>query len=179
MLSPANLRRCAVVTHRSRKRYSLAAIIGLSIAIAVVPASAQLVGGGPGSRLRQLRNRSANQNASIHYDPAVLAVGVPRTKVIAALGEPNATQGEGAAREDVYAFRPDGSKYVEPQIKGVTIAAAVFTAGMSLAVRKARTTIQEQQLTLYHVHYDAQDTVASVQAVPPRLGSATPALPAQ
>ncbi len=151
--------------------------MALLIAMAISPpASAQLLrGGGPGSRLRQLREEKSNGNASIHYDPAVLTQGTPRERVVAAFGEPNATQGQGASREDVYAFRPDGSKYVEPQIKAGTIAAAVFTGGMSLAVRKARTTIQENQLTLYHVHYDAQDKIASVKAVPPKIGSATPA----
>ncbi len=127
--------------------------------------------GGPGSRLKRLREGRSGESASVKYDPAVLSAGTPRERVLAAFGEPNAAQGQGAAREDVYAFRPDGSKWVEPQIKGTTIAAAVFTSGMSLAVRKARITIQENQLTLYHVHYDAQNRISSVEKVPPKIGS--------
>lgn len=128
-------------------------------------APAQLIGGGgPGWRLR--REKRSDKDTSIHHDAAVLTPGVSRQRVMAAFGEPNATQGKGAAREDVYAFSPDGSKFVDPQVSTGTIAAAVFTTGMSLTVRKARITIQENKLTLYHVHYDVQDRIKSVQAVP-------------
>jgi hypothetical protein len=36
--------------------------------------------------------------------------GGTRSDVVAKLGKPNASQGEGAAREDVRAFYPDGVK---------------------------------------------------------------------
>jgi hypothetical protein len=112
-----------------------------------------------------------NKDESIRYDPSVLATGVARSDVVAKLGKPNASQGEGVAREDVWAFFPDGSKFKDPEITGATIAAAVFTRGMSLAVRKARTTVAEHQLTLYRVHYDDQYRVKTVQVVPPTYNS--------
>ena len=127
-----------------------------------------------GSRLERLRDKMSDKNPSIQYDPSVLAIGTPRQQVVAAFGEPNATQGEGPNREDVYAFYPDGSKFVDPQVGAGTIAAAVFTAGMSLAVRQAKIMIQEKRITMYRVHYDSNGNIASVQVVPPEMGS-TPA----
>lgn len=138
-------------------------------------ASAQILGGGGlGSRLERMRDKMSDQNPSIQYNPSVLTVGTPRQQVIAAFGEPNATQGEGPNREDVYAFYPSGAKFVDPQVGAGTIAAAVFTAGMSLAVREAKIKIQEGRITLYRVHYDANDNISSVTVVPPEMGS-TPA----
>ena len=154
------------------------AVAALALLLNPTFASAQLLGGGPlGGRLERFKERMSNKDESIHYDPSVLAPGVARSDVIAKLGEPNATQGEGAAREDVWAFFPDGSKFKDPQMNGATIAAAVFTAGMSLAVRKARTTVAEHQLTLYRVHYDNQDRVKTVTVVPPSYGSEPPNSP--
>ncbi|MGO9454946.1 MAG: hypothetical protein ACLQDV_28455 [Candidatus Binataceae bacterium] len=138
-------------------------------------ASAQILGGGGlGSRLERLKDRMGDKNPSIQYNPSVLTVGTPRQQVIAAFGPPNATQGEETACEDVYAFYPDGSKFVDPSVTAGTIAAAVFTAGMSLAVRQAKITVQENRITLYRVHYDSQDLIKSVTVVPPELGG-TPA----
>lgn len=148
------------------------AVAVAAVLFASTLASAQLLRGGPiGGRLEQFKERMTNKDESIHYDPSVLATGAARSDVVARLGEPNASQGEGAAREDVWAFFPDGRKFKDPEITGATIAAAVFTGGMSLAMRKARTTVQEQQLTLYRVHYDDQDRITTVQAVPPTAGS--------
>ncbi len=155
------------------------AFTALVLAIGPSLASAQLLRGGPiGGRLEQFKERMTNEDESIHYDPAVLKVGAARSDVVAKLGEPNATQNEGGTREDVWAFYPDGAKFKDPEITGATIAAAVFTGGMSLAVRKARTTVQEQQLTLYRVQYDAQDRIKTVQTIPPRMGSEPAASPA-
>jgi hypothetical protein len=137
-------------------------------------ALAQLLGGRLGSRVENLREKMSNKNTSIHYDPSVLAVGNSREQVLAAFGEPNATQGEAQTREDVYAFYPDGSKFVDPQVGAGTIAAAVFTAGMSLAVRQAKIMVKEHQITLYRVHYDSQGLIKSVKVVPPEIGG-TPA----
>jgi hypothetical protein len=157
------------------------AVAALALLSSPAVSSAQLLRGGPiGGRLEQFKERMTNKDESIHYDPTVLTAGVARSDAVAKLGEPNATQTQGGAREDVWAFYPDGAKFKDPEITGATIAAAVFTGGMSLAVRKARTTVQEQQLTLYRVRYDAQDRVSTVQTVPPTLGSepaASPALP--
>ncbi len=158
---------------RSPGGYACLVVMALAMLMAspsLAPAHL-LGGGGLGSRLSRLRPGTNGDKTPIHYDPAVLTPGVSRQRVLAAFGEPNATQGEGATREDVYAFKPDGSKFVDPHVTGATIAAAVFTAGMSLAVRKARIMIQESKLTLYHVHYDAQDKLKSVQVVPPKSDS--------
>lgn len=133
--------------------------------------SAQLLGGRIGSRLEQMRDRMSDKDSSIQYNPAILQPGTPRQQVVAAFGLPNASQGEGPAREDVYAFYPDGSKFVDPSVSAGTIAAAVFTAGMSLAVRQAKIAIKEHQITLYRVHYGSQDMVKSVTVVPPNMGS--------
>jgi hypothetical protein len=157
------------------KLKSLAVVAATLAAMIASPAYAQLLGGGGlGSRLERMRNKMTDKNPSIQYDASVLQVGNSRQQVIAAFGEPNATQGEGTSREDVYAFYPDGSKFVDPEISAGTIAAAVFTAGMSLAVRQAKIMIQEQRITLYHVHYDSNDNIQSVRVVPPEIGS-TPA----
>jgi len=148
------------------------AIVGVILLLALSsPASAQLFGGGGiGSRLEGLREKMSLKNSSVHYDPSVLTVGTPRQQVVAAFGEPNATQGEGPTREDVYAFYPDGSKFVDPQVGAGTIAAAVFTAGISLAVRQAKIMVKEHQITLYRIHYDSNDNIQSVQVVPPEIG---------
>jgi hypothetical protein len=42
------------------------------------------------------------------------------------------------ARSDVYAFNPDGSKFVNPTVRPRNLALAFFTAGISVAVRHAR-----------------------------------------
>jgi hypothetical protein len=148
------------------------AFAALAVLLSPTFASAQLLRGGPiGGRLERFKDRMSSEDKSIHYDPWVLAVGIARSDVVAKLGEPNASQGEGAAQEDVWAFFPDGSKFKDPEISGATIAAAIFTAGMSLAVRKARETVAEQQLTLYRVHYDDQGRIETVQVTPPTHGS--------
>jgi hypothetical protein len=152
-------------------------MLSFAILIAAPPrASAQLIGG-RAARLSRLPEHRGNKDSSIHYDPALMAPGTPRDRVNAAFGTPNATQGEGAAREDVYAFHPDGAKFVEAQMNAGTIAAAVFTGGMSLAVRRARTAVQENQLTLYRVHYDATDKIKSVDVIPPGSARSDPSPP--
>ena len=153
-----------------RKNVVIGLLIVAPLAIAAI-ARAQLLGGRIGSRLEGMRDRMSDKDSSIQYNPAVLQPGTPRQQVIAAFGPPNASQGQGTAREDVYAFYPDGSKFVDPSVSAGTIAAAVFTAGISLAVRQAKITIKEHQITLYRVHYDSQDLVKTVKVVPPDMGS--------
>jgi outer membrane protein assembly factor BamE (lipoprotein component of BamABCDE complex) len=130
-----------------------------------------LGGGGLGSRLQTLRNRMTDKDPSIQYNPSVLRPGTSRSQVLDLMGEPNGTQTVNGVQQDVYAFFPDGSKYVDPQITAGTIAAAVFTGGMSLAVKAAKNTIQQNQLTLYDVHYDANQDIQSVRVIPPNIGS--------
>lgn len=135
------------------------------------PMGGGLFGGRIGSRLQHMRNRMSNKDPSIQYDPSVFRTGTPRSQVMNLMGEPNGTQMVGGVEEDVYAFFPDGSKYVDPQVTAGTIAAAVFTAGMSLAVKAARNTIQQNQLTLYDVRYDSNQNIQSVRVIPPKIGS--------
>jgi hypothetical protein len=130
-----------------------------------------LLGGRIRGRLENLREHMTDKNPNIRYDPAVLAPGTPRSQVVAAFGQPNGTQNVDGAQEDVYAFFPDGAKYVDPQVTAGTIAAAVFTGGMSLAVKAAKTTIQRNQLTLYDVRYDANQNIERVKTIPPTMGS--------
>ena|SRR5579863_2933125 len=100
------------------------ALAGLALALTVGNPRAQegpmlgggLFGGGIGSRLQTLRNRMTNKDPSIQYNPSVLRPGTPRSQVVYLLGEPNGTQMQNSMQEDVYAFFPDGSTYVDPQI---------------------------------------------------------------
>ena len=130
-----------------------------------------LIGGGVGSTLQNLRNRVTNRDPSVQYNPSVLRPGTPRNQVLYLMGQPNGTQYQNGVQQDVYAFYPDGTKYVDPQINAGTIAAAVFTGGMSLAVKAGRTVIQQNQLTLYLVSYDANGYIQNVQVIPPNIGS--------
>jgi hypothetical protein len=135
------------------------------------PLGGGLLGGGVRNRLENMREHMTDKNPNIRYNPSVLTPGTPRSQVVAAFGQPNGTQNVNGVEEDVYAFFPDGSKYVDPQITAGTIAAAVFTSGMSLAVKAAKNTVQQNQLTLYDVRYDANQNVQSVKVIPPNIGS--------
>lgn len=116
------------------------------------------------------------KNESIHFNPQVLRAGTPRQQVIDAFGDPNASQTNASGlAEDVYAFNPDGSKFVNPQTQARNIAAAVFTAGTSVAIRQARIKMTEDKLTLYHVTYGLDDTIQHVSVE--RLSGAPATLP--
>ncbi|MGA2411670.1 MAG: hypothetical protein ABSG46_14955 [Candidatus Binataceae bacterium] len=117
------------------------------------------------------------KDESIHYNPDVLKIGTPQAQVEAAFGDPNSSRTTDAGLiEDVYAFNPDGSKFVNPQTHARNIALAFFTAGASVAVRQARIHLTEQKLTLYHVIYAPDDTIQSVAEE--RLSGAPASLPA-
>ncbi|MGH7905281.1 MAG: hypothetical protein ACREP6_01500 [Candidatus Binataceae bacterium] len=104
------------------------------------------------------------KDSAIHYDPAVLAVGTPRNQVQTAFGQPNATRTlDNGQTEDVYAFDPDGSKFVNPQVRPRNLALGFFTMGTSVAVRQVRLHFAEKKLTLYHVSYAPNETIASVR----------------
>jgi hypothetical protein len=104
------------------------------------------------------------KDSSIHYDPAVLKAGNSRQNVEAAFGEPNASRTTDSGQtEDVYAFNPDGSKFVNPQLRPRNFALAFFTMGTSVAVRQARLHFTEEKLTLYHVVYDGDGAIESVR----------------
>jgi hypothetical protein len=116
------------------------------------------------------------KNESIHFNPSVVQIGTPRQQVISAFGEPNASQTNASGLdEDVYAFNPDGSKFVNPQTQARNIAAAIFTAGTSAAIRQARIKMTEDKLTLYHLTYDLDDTIQHVSVE--RLSGAPATLP--
>lgn len=103
------------------------------------------------------------KDPSIQYDPAVLAVGTGRDQVLQRFGDPNSSRTTDSGQiEDVYAFNPDGSKFVDPQVRPRNMALAFFTMGTSVAVRQARLHLQEQKLTLYHVVYAPDDKIQSV-----------------
>jgi hypothetical protein len=112
------------------------------------------------------------KDSSIHYDPNVMKVGTPRNAVQAAFGEPNASQTTASGQaEDVYAFNPDGTKFVDPTIRPRNIAMAVFSMGASVAVRQARLALQERKLTIYRVTYTPDGKIESVQVQQPGAGA--------
>ena len=104
------------------------------------------------------------KESSVHYDPAVLKPGSSHAQIEAAFGEPNAsgttTNGQ---TEDVYAFNPDGTKFVNPQVRPRNLALGFLTRGMSVAARQARLSMTEKKLTLYHVLYTPNDVVEVVR----------------
>jgi hypothetical protein len=117
------------------------------------------------------------KDTSVHYDPKVLTVGTPKSQVQAAFGDPNGSKTNAAGQsEDVYAFNPDGSKFVDPQLRPRNIALAVFSMGTSIAVRQARLAMAEKKLTLYHVTYGGNGMIASVREE--RMSSAPETSPA-
>jgi hypothetical protein len=153
----------------------MAAVVGAVMFISVGTAGAQILGGGLGSRLDRFKQKMSSKDPSHPYNAAVLTPGTPRSQVIEAFGQPNGTQiARNGQPEDVYAFFPDGSKYIEPQVHAGTIAAAVFTGGLSLATREARIEIQKNQLTVYHVTYDENGNIKSVKTIPPNLPVSEP-----
>jgi hypothetical protein len=103
------------------------------------------------------------KDTSVHEDPNLLKVGVPRDRIIAAFGTPNQISNTSGNEEDVYEFNPDGSKFVKPKVYARNIAAGVFTGGIATVVHQARIHQTEQQLTVYHLTYGPDDTVQSVQ----------------
>jgi hypothetical protein len=116
------------------------------------------------------------KDSNVHYDPAVLAIGTAQSQVRSAYGEPNALQYNAAGQlEEVYAFNPDGTKFVDPQVRPRNIAAAVFTMGTSVAVRQARLHLAEKKLTLFHVIYGPNNMIQSVTTE--RMGDAPQTLP--
>ena len=116
------------------------------------------------------------KDTSIHYDPSVMRPGVSRSEVLQSFGEPNSTDSLKTGQdEDIYAFYPDGTKFVDPTVRPRNIALGVFTGGISVAVRQLRLHQAESKLTLYHVIYD-NGTVASVRIEqPPDTNTAKPA----
>ncbi len=117
------------------------------------------------------------KDSSVHYDPSVLKVGTARSQVQAVWGDPNGTQTTDSGQiQDVYAFNPDGTKFVNPKTRARNIALGFFTAGTSVLVRQARLALQEKKLTLFHVLYAPDDTIQSV--TPEKLSGAPEALPA-
>lgn len=116
------------------------------------------------------------KDTSIHYDPAVFTVGASRDQVQKAFGDPNSSRTTDSGQiEDVYAFNPDGAKFVNPQLRARNFALGYFTMGTSVAVRQARLYLTERNLTLFHVIYGPNDTIQSVTEE--RLSGAPETLP--
>jgi hypothetical protein len=103
------------------------------------------------------------KDTSVHEDPSLLKVGVPRDKITAAFGTPNQISNIGGNEQDVYEFNPDGSKFVKPKIDARNIAAGVFTAGIATVVHQARIHRTEQELTVYRLTYGPDGTMQSMQ----------------
>lgn len=104
------------------------------------------------------------KDTSVHEDPNLLRVGVPRDQIVAALGQPNEASADAAGQpQEIYEFNPDGSKFVKPKVYARNIAAGVFTGGIATVVHQARIHHTEQQLTVYHLTYGPDWTVKSVQ----------------
>ena len=117
---------------------------------------------------RRLSPTAFAQNAtmkdtSVHEDPNLLKVGVPRDRIIAAFGTPNQISNQSGQEEDVYEFNPDGSKFVKPKVYARNIAAGVFTGGIATLAHQARIHHAEQQLTVYHLTYGSDGTVSWVR----------------
>lgn len=102
-------------------------------------------------------------DTSTRYDPNVLQVGAARSTVLAAYGDPNGSRTtDRGLIEDVYAFNPDGTKFVNLQVRARNLALGFFTLGASVGVRQARLYLQERKLTLFHVTYSPDDKIQSV-----------------
>ena len=87
--------------------------------------------------------------------------------MVAVYGDPNGSRNgsrttDSGLIEDVYAFNPDGTKFVNPQLRARNFALGFFTMGTSVAVRQARIALKERKLTLFHVTYSPDDKIQSV-----------------
>ena len=79
------------------------------------------------------------KDTSIHYDPSVMRQGVTRSEVGTIIWRAQSTGSlETGQTEEVYAFYPDGTKFVNPTVRPRNVALGFFTAGMSVAVRQLR-----------------------------------------
>ena len=113
-------------------------------------------------------------DSSTRYDPKVRA---SRSSVLAAYGDPNGSRTtDSGLIEDAYAFNPDGTKFVNPQLRARNFALGFFTMGASVAVRQARLALKERKLTLFHVTYSPDDKIQSVNVE--KLSGAPDQLPA-
>jgi hypothetical protein len=116
------------------------------------------------------------KDTAVHYDPNVLQVGASRASVTAAYGQPNESlTSKSGATEEIYAFNPDGTKFVNPEVRPRNVALGFFTMGASVAVRQARLSLTERKLTLFHVIYTPDGTIQKVTVE--RLDGAPEQLP--
>ncbi len=116
-------------------------------------------------------------DSSTRYDPKVLEVGASRSSVLAAYGDPNGSRTtDSGLIEDAYAFNPDGTKFVNPQLRARNFALGFFTMGASVGVRQARLALKERKLTLFHVTYSPDDKIQMVNME--KLSGAPDQLPA-
>ena len=125
-----------------------------------------------------LRQSVTLSDTSTLYDPNVLQVGDARSTVLASYGEPNDSRTtDSGLVEEVYAFNPDGTKFVNPQLRARNVALGFFTMGTSVAVRQARLALKERKLTLFHVIYSPEDRIQWVDVE--KLSGAPDQLPTQ
>jgi hypothetical protein len=108
------------------------------------------------------------KDTSIHYDPSVMRPGVARSEIEATFGPPNSIGHlENGEPEEVYAFYPNGTKFVNPTVRPGNVALGAFTGGVPVALRQLRLHQTESKLTLYHVVYGSDATVALVRIEAP------------
>ncbi|HKN01348.1 MAG TPA: hypothetical protein VJX23_12595 [Candidatus Binataceae bacterium] len=103
-----------------------------------------------------------HEDFSIQYNPDVSRPGTPRADVETVLGPPNATQAMADGQIDaIYAFFPDGGKFVNPDPTS-QIAASFFTHRGPIAAAPNQLDLDQSELTFYHIRYRSDGTVMMV-----------------
>ncbi len=100
------------------------------------------------------------EDFSIRFNPAVAKPGVPRSEVESVLGPPDAVLDLGDERmEALYAFFPDGGKFVNPGV-----GPRFFSHSAASAADSPRLEALRKQLTFYRIRYSI-DAVATAVTV--------------
>ncbi len=108
---------------------------------------------------------------SIQFNPDVAKPGVPCSEVEAVLGQPDATLTLGDDQaEALYAFFPDGGKFVNPGV-----GTEFFSHSAASAVRSPHLEALRNQLTFYRIRYSVDGVITSVTVDRPNPGLSQPA----
>jgi len=100
------------------------------------------------------------RDPSIRLDRGVLKPGVSRGQVEAALGAPDATLTlDNEETVALYAFFPDGSKFVNPGV-----GAGFFSHSASAAAESPSLEAVRRELAFYRIRYSLDGTVTAVAA---------------
>ena len=115
---------------------------------------------GPAISPEALAQSMPLEDPSIRYNPAVTKAGVSREQVEGALGPPNATMTLANEEEmAVYAFFPDGGKFVNPGL-----GPRFFSHSAGSAVSSAKLEAARRELTFYRIRYSLDGAIISVSA---------------